>query len=67
MNVELNDDQVQCLINYARRNFAEERYPLAPALRPIRALLERLAPDTAPMPPPNPPGEPSLLLRKKQR
>jgi hypothetical protein len=67
MNSELNDEEVQRLIDYARRKFAEERYPLAPALRPIRRLMERLGSNPQPMPPPKPPGEPSLALRKKKR
>src|SRR5712691_377538 len=64
MNAKLNDDEVQRLIDYARRKFAEERYPLAPALRPIRLLIERLTPSTTPMPPPKPPGEPSLACER---
>jgi len=67
MTSQLNGDELQRLIDYARQKFAEERYPLAPALRPIRLLMERLAATTTPIPPPKPPGEPSVVLRKKRR
>jgi hypothetical protein len=32
---ELSDEETRTLIDYARRKFAEERWPLSPALRPI--------------------------------
>ena len=32
---ELSPADTQALIAYARQNFAEERFPLAPGLRPI--------------------------------
>lgn len=64
---ELSDDETRSLIDYARRKYAEERYPLAPALRPIRELLAMLDTTRERMPAPKPPGEPSLALRKKKR
>jgi hypothetical protein len=45
MQLDLFDNEVRCLIDYAGRKYAEERYPLAPALRPIRGALPKL--DTA--------------------
>src|SRR5260370_262684 len=67
MQPNLTPEETISLIVYARQKFAEERSPLAPALRPIRLLLARLAPSTKPVPPPKPPGELSLALRKKRR
>ena len=32
--MDLSDDEIRTLIEYARRKFAEERYPLDPALEP---------------------------------
>jgi hypothetical protein len=47
---ELSDEETRILIDYARRKFAEERWPLSPALRPVRAIMEKL--DPKPEPPP---------------
>jgi hypothetical protein len=38
------------LIDYARRWFAEERWPMSPKLRAVRAIMEKL--DPKPKPPP---------------
>lgn len=38
------------IVAYAREKFAEERYPLAPALRPVREALANLTPMTEPVP-----------------
>jgi hypothetical protein len=62
----LTDDETDVLIAYARRKFAEERYPLAPALRPVREALPKLDPKPEPLPPAKP-CEPSTVLRKKRR
>ena len=35
----LPPDEITILIDYARQKFAEERYPLAPAPRPVRDAL----------------------------
>jgi hypothetical protein len=49
---ELSLADTQALINYARQKFAEERFPLAPGLRPIREALARLDPKPALIPRP---------------
>ena len=64
---ELSDDEVERLINYARHKYAEERWPLSPELRPVREALAKLDTTNEHVPAPNPPGEPSLALRKKRR
>jgi hypothetical protein len=43
---------VRALIEYARRKFADERYPLDPALEPIRQVLDKLDRKAAPEPKP---------------
>jgi hypothetical protein len=66
MKPELNDEELRCLLDYARRKFEEERWPLSPELRPVRLALAKLNSKPEPLPPPKT-GEPSTLLRKKKR
>jgi hypothetical protein len=47
---ELSDEETRTLIDYARRKFAEERWPMSPALRPVRAIMEKLDPKPEPQP-----------------
>jgi hypothetical protein len=64
----LSPDEAQCLIAYARQKYAEERYPLSPALRPVREALAKLDPKPKPEPrPPAKPHVPSTLMQKKRR
>jgi hypothetical protein len=42
----LSDKETRILINYVRRKFAEERWPLSPALRPVREIMNKLDPKT---------------------
>jgi hypothetical protein len=42
---ELSDEETRTLIDYARRKFAEERWPMSPALRPVRAIMDKLDPN----------------------
>lgn len=69
MMPELSPDDTACLIDYAKRKFAEERWPLAPALRPVREALAKL--DPKPMQdevqPPAKPYVPASIHRKKRR
>jgi hypothetical protein len=47
---ELSDEETRALIDYVRRKFAEERWPLSPALRPVREIMEKLNPRPEPQP-----------------
>jgi hypothetical protein len=47
----LVEHQARHVIDYARGKFAVERYPLAPALKPIRETLAKLDPKPKPEPP----------------
>jgi hypothetical protein len=68
MSLNLSDDEIHGLIAYARDKFGDERYPFAPALRPIREALAKLDPKPTPEPlPPRKPYVPSLLLQKKNK
>ncbi len=46
MSLNLTDDEIHGLIDYARDKFAAERYPLAPVLRPIRGSSRQARPET---------------------
>ena len=50
MSPNLTDDEIADLIGYAREKFAAEKYPFAPALRPIREGLAKLDPTRKPEP-----------------
>jgi hypothetical protein len=66
--IGLIEDEIAVLIDYARRKYAEERYPLAPALRPVREALAKLNPQPAPEPlPPAKPYVPAAIEKKKRR
>ena len=53
---------------YARGKFAAERYPFAPALKPIRETLAKLDPKPVAEPPaPKKPYVPSLVLQRKNK
>ena len=45
----LSDADTQALITYARQKFAEECYPLSPALRPVREALAKIDPRPKPL------------------
>src|SRR5260221_3887072 len=50
----LSDEETQILIDYARRKFAAERWPVSPALQPVREITEKLNPKSEPQPLPAP-------------
>jgi len=62
----LTEREIEQLLLYARGKFEEERYPFAPALRPVREVLARLDPKPAPLPP-RKPYVPSGVLQKKNK
>src|SRR5204863_572405 len=45
-----SDEKIHDLIDYARDKFGAERYPFAPALRPVREVLAKLDPKPTPEP-----------------
>ena len=51
MCLNLSAEEIHGLIAYARDRFAAERYPFAPALRPIREAIAKLDPKPVPQPP----------------
>jgi hypothetical protein len=68
MSLNLSDEEIHGLIAYARDKFGDERYPFAPALRPIREALAKIEPKPTPAPlPPRKPYVPSLVLQRKNK
>jgi hypothetical protein len=61
----LPPEDAQLLIEYAKRKYAEERWPLSPSLRPIREALAKVA-RKEPLQGPKP-YMPSMWARRKQR
>ena len=43
MSLNLSAEEIHGLIAYARDKFADEQYPFAPTLRPIREVLAIVA------------------------
>ena len=66
---ELSEDEIRILIDYARQRFAEERWPLSPALRPVQAIMDKLNPKPEPQPlrAQGKRVEPSWRLARKRR
>ena len=67
---ELSDEETRTLIDYARRKFAAERWPLSPALRPVRAIMEKLddpKPEPQALPAQGKRVEPSWRTARKRR
>ena len=66
---ELSAEETRTLIDYARRKFAEERWPLSPSLRPVRAIMDKLypKPKSQPLPASQTRVEPSWRLAMKRR
>jgi hypothetical protein len=59
MNLELTDQEAAALARYLRRKLDDERFPFAPRLDPVKAILAKLEP-TAPRPEPLPPLKPGM-------
>ena len=65
---DLSPDEIQALLAYARDKFEDERYPFAPALRPVRDVLAKVDPTPKPEPPQTKkPYVPNLLMQRKKR
>jgi hypothetical protein len=53
MQLDLTDDEVRLLIRLLRRAIDDDRYPMAPRLAPLKALLAKLQPPKAAQPLPH--------------
>ena len=54
MNLDLSEDEERALVKLLRSTLDEARYPLAPRLDPLKAILAKLEPPS-PNPEPLPP------------
>jgi hypothetical protein len=52
--IDLTDEENAALTAAARKVIDEDRYPLSPRLRPLKAALAKLDPASAPKPKPEP-------------
>ncbi|HEY1258524.1 MAG TPA: hypothetical protein VGF34_04690 [Stellaceae bacterium] len=68
MTLDLTEAEAKALAEHLRRALADDPFPLAPRLRPLRAVLSKLDPAAEqPAPPrPRPPAEPSLIVRRNR-
>jgi hypothetical protein len=66
---ELSDEEARTLIDYARREFARERWPMSPVLRSVREIMDNFDPKPEPQPLPTQGKriEPSWRLARKRR
>jgi hypothetical protein len=68
LSTGLSAEDTHALIGYACQKFAEERYPLAPALRPVPEALAKLDPKPEPVPlPPAKPYVPNLMVQRRKK
>ena len=68
LGAELSPEESAALIACARQKFVEERYPLSPALRPVRDALAKLGPKPEPvLLPPAKPHAPSLAVQRREK
>jgi hypothetical protein len=70
MRPDLTEADKTILIELLRETIERDRFPLSPRIKSLKALLAKLDPPASqpePLPPPKPPGEQSMALRKKRR
>jgi hypothetical protein len=68
--LDLDDTEKAALVELLRGQIETSRYPLSLRIRPLRSILDKLAPPPPrpqPYPAPKPVGEPSMVLAKKKR
>jgi hypothetical protein len=65
MTRKLSPEATTILIDYARREYAAERWPLSPVLRPVKEAIAKLRPKPGPLPPA--PELPYVLSRVMQK
>jgi hypothetical protein len=67
---DLTDAEHAELVRILRAAIAADRFPLAPRVRTLRAILDKLDPlpgRPEPLPPPKPSARPSAALAKRRR
>ena len=69
MQPDLSPEDCAAIAALLRDTIAADRFPMSPRIKRMRAILNKLdppAPKPAPFPPLKPPGQPSMLMAKKQ-
>jgi hypothetical protein len=70
MQLDLSGDEAWCLATFLRRSIDADRFPLAPRLRPLKAILAKLDPRPSREPAPSVARHYSVassVMRKKRR
>jgi hypothetical protein len=71
MTTNLDPEDRADLARFLREAIEADRYPLSPRVRRLKELLAKVdpapAPAVTPHPAPRPPGQPSMVLAKRQR
>jgi hypothetical protein len=70
IQLEISDEEREALTRHLREHLQNTPYPFDPALRPLRAILDKLEPPPAqpePYPAPKRVGEPRYVLAKRKR
>jgi hypothetical protein len=68
--LDLTDDERDELVRALRGIVDNDRFPLSPRIRRLKRILDKLEPPpptVEPFPPPKPPAEPSLALKRRRR
>jgi len=65
MTIDLSEEEVRALAKHLRQPIDYDRYPLAPRLDPLRAILAKLDP-SPPRPEPLPPLKPGMGATRGQ-
>ena len=69
MQPDLSPEDCAAIAALLRDTIAADRFPMSPRIKRMRAILNKLdppVPKPAPFPPLKPPGQPSMLMAKKQ-
>ena len=69
MYVDLPDDEAAALVALLTRTIADDRYPLSPRVRTLRAIFAKLRPEPVrePLPPPKAYAPPKAIAAKRRR
>jgi hypothetical protein len=69
MNLDLSDEETAALTQELHDIVENDRYPLSPRIRTLRAILAKLWPESArePLPPPKVYAPPRAALARKRR
>ena len=70
MPLDLTDDERAALIELLLRTIENDRFPISPRIKRLRAILAKFGIEYSPaepLPPPRPSAEPSWRMARKRR